>query len=1121
MDQIVLQGKNIAVLKALNNAIVTTRLYPPESPQVANAVEIGYKGLKLFLREQGSLRFSLEGGSPHLCGQPLKKEILDSFPNLVIFRQLRLLGLSQLVIGPEMDRLALAEIISVFNMPIEKAKKAGGGLALVNELGLASYFPEQSDIAKEKEPVKVSAPAVANPRKLVVKVRPELIACLCGMDKKLLLQEELKMILAKNDTAIDLLAAAVGHILQDIQRKGVMTGSPLFPTMLRGAEAVCNDDNRQSVTFGLAHLLVENLRGLALCVLLSQEFPEGLGSMLYDALLRLLSMEKLSAIFVLFREQIAKARQTDGDKSDKVEFLGKAMYRLMHTDKGKQLLSAEKARTMIHEGEAARKKRRLEAGLQAVFHGNLNPLKSDELLQYLPEVIIDKLESGNEKDAETLTTRIAAYLGEEANNTAMESVITIGERLFADGRFDLVDIILGPIMEAIRKASNESLLEKAVSFLHKVMQDSWHTAENNRGDAILAHLYMIRCGQVETSPALIRIIGKIQDKGIKRATLAELLAKCLQSPMDEAVGYRIALQGPIAVRFLVESMINADKMEDRVKIIDLLTTNSGFVKPILLEKLPEPMPWHGKRNLLKLLGETGQEMDAENVFPFLKHEDFRVQREAFLCLYRIGGKGRKRLLLLALNDCSEVIKIQIISALSGLCDQDVATELTAMLETYENFSEKNRADIFLQLLDTLGRCTCPAALKGVESFLQTRGQRSAKKIPQLVWNAAEKAVAQLGQDLNESRKKHLQAGQLRKNALKQAAKLSKTGSNQRTITGLPQEQSVRALLLQGDKAGAGNLLMQLIEKTARMHNFPQAENLRQWFIEINPTDLSDIIRISEIINREKEASIDKGHLEIWNRLYECLTSEEFATVYHAQQHKEYVDGEVVVSQGSMQSLLFFINRGKVKLYFLDKEKEVLVKTLGSGEIFGAGAFFNPSVWTISAASLGSSEISSLKLDKLRNWSKEFPSLETKLQEFCNNFENIEDFIKTSSQDRRTQERYKISGRVSTALLDNHGQSIGVNAEVELSDISIIGIAYRVRISKKDNARIMLGRKVQVQLPITETPGEISVISGDILAVTCSYAEENEYSVHVKFDTALDTNRVQEIVGLMSAQSQAE
>jgi CRP-like cAMP-binding protein len=306
-------------------------------------------------------------------------------------------------------------------------------------------------------------------------------------------------------------------------------------------------------------------------------------------------------------------------------------------------------------------------------------------------------------------------------------------------------------------------------------------------------------------------------------------------------------------------------------------------------------------------------------------------------------------------------------------------------------------------------------------------------------------------------------------------------------------------------------LVQSIEKSARMGNFVQSESLREWLVEIDPTAFSHIIRAAELIDREKVAAIDKGHLEIWSRLYECLASEEFAALYHAQKHKKYLEGEVVVSQGAMQTSLFFINSGKVKLYFEDTGKEVLVKTLGRGEIFGAGAFFDASVWTISVASVGTSEISSLKLDKLQDWSEEFPGLESKLRDFCSKFENIEDFIRKSSQDRRAQERFKISGRVGTILLDNRGQSIGVNAMVELSDVSLGGIAYQVRISKKDNARLLLGRRVQVKLPSGEKTGEFSWITGDILAVRCTYAVESDYSVHVKFDAALDNRKLKEII----------
>lgn len=1122
MGQIEQLGKRVDALKLLNNAIVTSRLYPPEAPQVTNAVERGYKGLKVLLREEGPLLFSNKDDSPCLCGQPLDQEILDSFPNLVVFRQLRLLGLRQLLIGADMDRFAFGQILYVFNAPIEKSKKTGGGIAFITGLGLASYFPEEKEVPKEK--VDASEQIESRSRKLV-KVRPELLACLCGLDKRPAIQDELKKRLATTDSSIDLLAAGVGHILQDILKKGVIVASPLFPSMLQGVELLIGEKDRQQVILGLARILVENLREPALCVLLSQEYPEGLGERLFDGLVGFLTTSNFSAIFVIFREQLAKARLIDGDKSIRVKYLGDAMLRLMNTGKGKHFFSAEKARTLIHEGEAVRKKSRLEAGVHGLLQGNLNALKSDELVQYLPEALAQKLATKASKDAETLLKRIVAYLrreGETVSDTVLSSTVTIGEKLVAEGHLALIDIFLEPLMVALREgALEESLLEKIVVFLHQVMQTSWNCGDNRRGDVILTLFYMIRTGQLGRLTTLKGIIGNIQDRGIQRAMLPTLLAECLASPLDEALDHRLALQGPVSIRFLVESLINTEDTDDRIKIIDLLTANNSFLTPIIHERLAEHMPWYGKRNLLKLLGEAGKEEDAEGVLPYLKHEDFRVQREAFLCLYKIGGKNRKTLFLAALADSSELIKVQIIDALSDFCDNEVATQLAEVLAAGEKLSDKNRADILLQVLETLGRCVSPEALKGVESFLKTRGQRSTKKIPGHVWGAAERALIYLENVLQDNRKKHLQAGQLRKSALKQAAKSSKATKDQRVITGLPQEQTVRNLLAQGDKSGAKELLVQLIERSARTHNFIQADNLREWLIEVDPFDFSHIIQAAELIDREKAAAIDKSHLEIWNSLYECLTSEEFAAVYHAQKHKRYLGGEVIVRQGAMQTSLFFINSGKVQLYFEDKKQEVLVKIMGSGEIFGAGAFFDTSVWTISVASVGPSEISSLKLDTLRDWAEEFPGLESKLKDFCSKFERIEEFIQQSLRDRRLQERHKIVGRVSTALVDNRGQSIGVSAMAELSDISEGGVSYQVRISKKENARLLLGREVQVKMPAGEKPGESTLLVGDILAVRSTYAVENDYSVHVKLHAALDKRKLQEIIKAAGREAQVK
>jgi CRP-like cAMP-binding protein len=674
-------------------------------------------------------------------------------------------------------------------------------------------------------------------------------------------------------------------------------------------------------------------------------------------------------------------------------------------------------------------------------------------------------------------------------------------------------------MEEVRKAGyEEAVLEKAFALLQQVMQKSWQEGENDRGDAILNLFHQIRSGQSSFAPAIKAIVAKVQDKGIHRAYLPRLLAQCLAAPHDERLSYRLILQGPVALRFLVESLINAGDAPARIKIIDLLTCNPHFLPAVIHERLQEHMPWYGKRNLIKLLGETGTEEDTENILPYLRHEDFRVQRETFLTLYKIGGRNRKQFLLRALEEAAEPIKVQAVAALANFRDAEVIGKMVDLLASHEQFSEQNRNDLLLQLMETLGRCPSPVAYKGVSAFLQTRGQRATKKISEQVWSAAEKALKFLHNELQETRKKHIQASQLRKNALKQAAKMSKTAVTQRVITGLPQEQVVRSLLARGDKEAAGENLLELIERAARLHNFVQAEKLREWLIDIDSSALGGIVLAAEIIDREKIAAIDKGHLEIWNGLYDILTTEEFSAVYHALKHKTYESEEIIVNQGALQGSLFFINSGKVKLYFGEQGNEILVDTMEKGQIVGEAAFFEASVWTISVAAVSRSEISVLKLDALQQWAEDFPGLGGKLQDFCKKFERIEDFIKRTANDRRQHKRYRIVGKATTTLLDERGRSIGTGFVAELFDISAGGLSCLLRISQKENARLLLGRKMLVQLPEGIKTTEGITLVGNILAVKSIYAVEKDYSLHMKFDTVLDRQQLHELVTIMREES---
>ena len=327
------------------------------------------------------------------------------------------------------------------------------------------------------------------------------------------------------------------------------------------------------------------------------------------------------------------------------------------------------------------------------------------------------------------------------------------------------------------------------------------------------------------------------------------------------------------------------------------------------------------------------------------------------------------------------------------------TRLGVLMSEVHNFSEPIREPLLLALLETFGRCPCSASVRAVQNLLDSKDQKMFKKLSRQVWDEAEKSLHFLKNDLQAMKKKHVQANQLRKNAMKQLGKKNKPTISQRIITGLPEEQVIKNLLSKGEQAEAVKQLMLLIEQRARARNFLQAQQLKEWLAEIEPKDITQVLRAGDIIAREKKETIDSGHLEVWNKLYDALTTQEFSEVFDHLEHRKYFAEESIVKQGEVQNALFFVNSGEVKVYYKDESNDFFITTIHSGDIFGADAFFEPSVWTMSVASVGDSNISLLKADTLQRWAKEFPKLEEKLLRFCERFERVESLIIKSSRDQ--------------------------------------------------------------------------------------------------------------------------
>lgn len=326
---------------------------------------------------------------------------------------------------------------------------------------------------------------------------------------------------------------------------------------------------------------------------------------------------------------------------------------------------------------------------------------------------------------------------------------------------------------------------------------------------------------------------------------------------------------------------------------------------------------------------------------------------------------------------------------------------------------------------------------------------------------------------------------------------------------LPQEDKIQALLEGDRKEEAFSLIMQLIEESVQQKNFIHAEKFRDWLMQIDSMAIAEIIRAAEIIEEGKNASINSEDLTTWTELIKFLTPDEFSSLYHAMTHKHYKSSEMIVSQGEFHSALFFINSGKVRLYAISQGVDVPLKELGPGEIMGAETFFEVSIWTVNARSLGA-EVSILSHKRLQSLKENHPALESKLLDFSSRFLSMSSIFNKTRRTRRQFDRKKITGQTNIMLIDKEGKEIGNRAKGDLLDISKGGISFALRFSKKNKAIALLRQKVRIAIP-TSNPSVPFYFDGTVVAVRCQDFVGNEYSLHVEFDKLLGTAKIQQAI----------
>ena len=922
------------------------------------------------------------------------------------------------------------------------------------------------------------------------------------------LPDRLAMRLQQPAWSAPVLVAAAQQSLEAVDPAGGRPDLSSFEQMLERYDTLLNKEKQlQVATQAGARIAAFDEKELGL--ILVQKYKNLFGEQLYQQVIAQLSedkLERLTAQLQAFAEGRAESDFALANKEVEA-----AYNRLLQTVRG------EKMRAIIEMHREQKKMREqertlsIQGGLDKLLSGDLTDLASAEICQALPDTVKNLLLENNGVKADNLLMQLAIALQHsqpEIRANAFQALAEIAGQLAELGQWDRLAKLLPALQQGVQTegvtAESSKLALTAIGRLtaHRLAEENYALAYDT------AHF--LQTAATTTDPQGSRLIREQAQETLKNLcsppVLEQLLDRYLHSEQHQEIAGKLLVElGMDSARFQLQQLIVNESRYERNRLLALIKQTGNPAVSILLEQLHKDSPWFVMRNVIRLLGEIGNPALFATVRPFINHSDLRVQQEVISTAVKIGGNNLKDFLLHALQNVDDSLKIKVIAHAAQAHDERFVRPLTDLLESAKPFLGKNKNDLQIGICKTLGAIGSKRATTPLNRVVQSKNVLGIAGYSDEVRQAAAQALEQIRQATALGRERSDDAGSER-----QEKPPARTPASMSAADVQATETEIFALVAQGQTDQAKRQLLDLIAATARSGDFPTAERLRERIYEIDALPLGEIIRSGEIIDEEKRGAVKGEDLEIWSDLTDRLSSKEFQSIYHEFIERRYKPEETIVAQGDKNDALFFINQGSVKVSHLVGPRELFITSLNRGQIAGEN-FFTPSLWTVTLTSLTPSRLYILPQTALNLWQEQFPGLRAKLHEYYASSNNIRSMLEKKGLERRRDQRFSLSRKIQVQPISSLDQPIGRGFRSETADISLGGLAFLIRISRQENARLLLGRRMQVVLPVGGKIGQLT-LKGLVIGIQPFQLLENDYSAHFRFDQPLDKQALQTILG---------
>ena len=924
------------------------------------------------------------------------------------------------------------------------------------------------------------------------------------------LPDHLRQRLKKPQWSVPVLASAVEQVTKSEGKTNVAIDFTTFDHLLNQYEQLLDQEELTQVAQQAGEQLA-SMDGLALGSFITRRFKGLFGEQLYRQVINQLSDEKFEYLANQLKTLSQDREGLPLDLND--QEIEEAYNRLLQTVRGEKMRAILATHRDQQEKQQEKQQVLIRNRLDQLLHGELESLAQKEIRRALPDTISTLFAEGRKEAVDTLLMQLAVgvqNLAAPARSHAALTLAGVAEKLAETGQWERLEKLLPALEQAIlTQGMGEEEIGTCFDAVRRLVNHYLNQKQLDRAGATIHFIRkLVEEKQPEaTTPAVRKQALTALSNVATKPVLKDLLEQYLHSePSREAAGQILTELGTESAKFQLQHLMNSESRFERKLLLDLIKQTGNQAVSILLEQLDKNSPWFVTRNIIRLLGEIGKAELFAVARTFITHTDPRVQQEVLNTAGKIGGEHLRDFLLQALQTVDDSLKVKVVQHIATAHDERFVRPLTDLLEGVCPFVGKNKDELQVTLCKTLGaigskRATAPLnrvvqskTVLGLGGYSDAVRQAADRALDQIRTQAGIKvqAIANLEQAVDEDDHEPDQKGV--------------EGSSHRTA----REEEIFALAAQGNREQAKKDLVELISVTARSGNFQEAERLRERLYEVDSLALGEIIRSGEIIEEEKRGAIKKEDLEIWAGLTDRLTAEEFQNIYHKFNEQCYKAEEVLVSQGDKNDALFFINQGSIKVSHMAGTREMFITSLNRGQIAGEN-FFTPSFWTVNLTTLTPSRVYILHQETLNAWQEQFPGLRTKLHEFYLTCNNIRSILEKKGLERRRDQRFNLSRKIQVQPINSLDVPIGRGFRAETADISQGGLGFLIRISRQENARLLLGRRMQVVLPVGGKTRYL-YLKGLVIGVQPFHILENDFSVHFKFDQPMDQQGLQTILG---------